>query len=872
MSMSYAQFVSSGKRTPAEIIAFKRLNQTVKATEAFSETPPFQVVVKNFVIPAQVPGTSLNTTPSDAEVKQLLSGIRGFTFAESVKIKDDKGKVGLAKNLSQLYTTGNVDNLPGTAITTCMARKGLEGSQEDFDLLTKDIGLWYYGGGTFRGLLERLRTGHGLASEIRPDPSVSADEFKFICSVLPCDRSKLPNLKGRPPTEVQIAINYLAHAGAPWFDPKVRVYDVIEEIADQAQQLYNLAAESYEGLKRYLEKDHPERGLVILKNKRELSKRDKAFTKVRPYYVLPGGLRYLFTCLLEPFSDAQQNYWQKGVTASVSSEYDKLPSISAFRFSWLHGGAKRILQFVEDCKDSGPGLYILTFGDDQFWVIVCKNGEVCISTPDIIAMDMSLGKNTCLCFTKKLLYDMQDHIDEVWKRIGILQGQYVFRHPTLVHHAIVMQKDGGVSSGVNGTTHVDMVGSARIAYRAKGVLSECKDSNDATVKLKKTFEIVERELGMRVKPGTETLIVHRPGSNTISLPFLGMTIDEVDIDGVKAVVPVPDVPKLMASLFYSSTSKSDSTRLSALLSKCVGLCASGGYTNKLMYYVCKRVYDFHKNSCVPVQYFETMGGEDIEEVKAFLNHEGLTSAKDFPTRRWFLSLYLDIDHPDAESSAVNFEAGDVSGLTEEEEELLNFKLKKMSEEDDDWAKQDYRAGKEAQGPRIHEDIGSSSSSAAVVARPTTKEKAGLIPPDYARRAAKIKILQQRSAKRHEEKLARWKAQKAKMSKKYKGKAAEELQFEEEYEQDDADLEATERAKEEAEIAYAAAREAWEAMEYELKRKNQLDKFDDIYDSYLEEHDVDDESFDDASWDKYYGEAYGGFSGGMGMEDPDTTRD
>jgi len=736
---SYAEFMSSGKRSLQEIIAWKRSNIGMFGKQAVftpAANDQYQVVVTPFVVPAKLTGGGA-THPSNEEVRSMLSQVQGFEFLESIRSHDASGKETIATNKSQLYTVGALNNLPGTLIGMCMARKGVEGNEEDFKIVTSELNDYYYGGGTARGLFTRILEQMGNKSRIFPDPVVGKAEEEYIRRVLPIDYSKLQNLNGVSPSELEIKINYKAHAGAPWFDPKVRVEHVAEEILSGAVDLYNLASEGYDKLKDHLQNVKRDEGVVILKNKRELSKRKNYLSKVRPYYVYPGKLRFLFSCIIDSYSDAMQNAW------------DNKESISAFRFSWVYGGAVKLASWVASRRAYGSGFYPLSWGDDQLWVVVCTNGDVCIAAPDVIGMDMSLGNNTIKFHTKKIISEYSGKMDEVWKRVTVLYGQYLHNHPVLAYHALVVKKSGrSLSSGVNGTTAADFTGSARITFRAEPILSECKTVEDVVLGMKKVNEVITKELGMTFKDETMVVSVFNDETLTIDVPFLGMYTQNISIDGLAGLVPIPDIPKLSASLFYSKYSKNDVDQISALLSKCVGICASGGYTNLLLYNVCKRMYGFHADKAQPLHDLDWMGGALPDEVSEFLHHEKGQSTKPFPTRRWFMSLYLQDEHRKAEQSYQNkFKSGQVKDgtpgtgyeMTEEEFELLAPEIK----ESEDWAEMDRVSAKTAQGNAVNE-IKVSAVGGLVV----SKEKAGLMPPDYERRKLKWERCKCRSEARY----------------------------------------------------------------------------------------------------------------------------
>jgi len=849
--LSYEAFMSSGKHTASEIIAFKRQMAEMRKTgNNVIRLPqqPYAIVVDPFVIPPTLPGGQVPITPSTEEIVGKFSSIRYFYSAESIR-RVVNGKETLLKNELQSFATGALDNLPGTCIGTAMARKGLEGNEADFKEVTKDLGKWYYGGGTLRGLMERLHTQMGDKKKGTgfPNQKLSDAEKAFIHRVLPIDKSSLKGLVGISPSEANPLMSDKANAGAPWCSKDVHVEDVIEEIVEGANHLYKLAVIGYKELREYLTVTNRAEGVVMLKNKRELQERSKFLTKVRPYYVFPGKLRYIFAAISDSYSNAKQNFQKNS------------DSISAFKFSWMYGGAIELTSWIATRKSKGSGLYALSWGDDQLWVVVCVSGETVVFCPDVVGMDMHLGVNTMTFATEKIIRDFGDKMDLSWQRLTILHGQYAHNHPTLVHHSLVFNKGGvkaeesspQLSSGVNLTTYFDEVGSARIVFRAKPILSACKDANDAINKFQLVRKVVQVELGMTFKEETCAGQIFDESTMELHLPFLGMTAMNVEIEGLKALIPIPDIPKLSASLFYSKYSKKDEERFDALLSKCVGLCASGGYVNRLFYHVCRRVYEYHSQKAQPSNKFlKWTEGVIPKHVIEFLDHTGEEKTKPFPSRRWFLSLYLDptIGAVEREMQIPTPATKDTLFTDAEIELLKQLEL----EETTDWVEIDARSGSVPQGTVDYKH------AEPVVSKTVPKEKAGLMPPNYLRREEKLKKMQERSKQKHRVKLKQWSDQKASNDKKYKGKEPEELVFEPDYE---ADEEVENKLEKDAQDA---AEEQFQAEEDLMNWRNQMladqsaGRWIPVYDS-----DSDAEEFDEKKYD-----ASGFEVRGRAMEDPD----
>lgn len=728
---SYEEFMSSGKHDVHEIIAFKRLMAGRKDIKSVpvglvnNPQPYSHANVKNFEIPLVKEGETASM--KDGEIRDLLDQCSGLSFLEMVSFKV-AGKDTIAKNMFQNFAVGYADNLAGTCIQTCMSKKGAEGSEEEFKEITAKINDYYYGGGTLRGLMKRWSVGLGRKGIRRVDMKLDEAERNYVYKVLPFDKTKMLDLRGKNPSECHPAMNYQSAAGAPWFDPKDRVFDHIEEIFEGAISLYQLAVIGYKELKTFLEVDHRENGLVLLKNKRELSLRDEAFDKARPYFVYPGSLRMLFTIIMDSYSLGRMNAFQNS------------NSISAIGFSWYYGGATDLMSWIASRKAKGVGAYFLSYGDDQLWVIVCENGDVVYTLPDVKHMDMALCKNTLACGAEKVLKDMAENLDKAWYRLGVLYGHYMSNCQILVHHGLVVRKEGhSLNSGVNGTTDADMVGSARITYRAEGMLRKCKDHDDVVKRLSGVRRAVMNDLNLDLKESTLTTYLFDPERMELDGAFLGMKIRRVTVDGLSGLVPVPDMEKFGANLYYSKVSKNDKMRLSKLMSKCIGLCASGGFVNNLFYNVCRRMYETYRAlEYKPLQgELTALGGTAPDSLIEYISMASKESME-FPTRRWFMALFLSgEDAVDARRQVVVSEPGNLEFTAEEEALLKELEL----EPSDNWIDIDRRAGREV-STELEKKM-----SGEVVAPQVEKRKAHLIPPNYKQRARKLERMRKRAAER-----------------------------------------------------------------------------------------------------------------------------
>jgi len=111
--------------------------------------------------------------------------------------------------------------------------------------------------------------------------------------------------------------------------------------------------------------------------KAELHDYDKLETKARAYYCYPAVTSLVLGNIMSHFS--------RKIPTIVDSPPGSNQYTNMVGLSFYHGGASRVLKWVENLEVSGAGYY----GDDALLVLVCPSGRRFIFTPDIRKMDMN---------------------------------------------------------------------------------------------------------------------------------------------------------------------------------------------------------------------------------------------------------------------------------------------------------------------------------------------------------------------------------------------------------------------------------------------------------------------------------------------------
>jgi len=367
----------------------------------------------------------------------------------------------------------------------------------------------YLGAGTPQGLLHRLST----QLTTRSSPRLTQEEVDFTISHFPTMYT--PLFKGESLNTISPELNPEAHPGAPWFIPGVTVNT--EDIASigaafATKYIDVLKTEGVSSLIKYSESpDHRHEFVAMLCPKLDVYERAEYFEKVRPFFVFPLSLRFLFTAITDKIFPAIQNF----------SENPR--SCSAFRFTWTSGGAQILLDWISDTTI--PGTHFLFWGDDAIYKIVGKDNSVAIFMPDISGMDMHVDDQSILLYYLFLLsttvqdkslitldlatnlekvkkFLSQSSLDVTWFNVIQFYYQYIKKHNVLTYKSLLFSKMKGVSSGINGTTWIDFMASSRLGCKAeKMTILDTIDPRSLT-KWYKEFEEISLLLNLPLKAST----------------------------------------------------------------------------------------------------------------------------------------------------------------------------------------------------------------------------------------------------------------------------------------------------------------------------------------------------------------------------------
>jgi len=332
---------------------------------------------------------------------------------------------------------------------------------------------YYKGNGTDYGLLSRMKK--QLSST--KAPVVTQDETDYICTSLPVPPTSehvFTSAYADPKVMMHVTLNEDAHPGAPFFASAATDDEEVMATAVKLMTHYlSILPKGYRKLEAYFaEQEHVAESVTLLSAKQDCYERSSYNSKVRPFGVVPLALKMIFTYVIDNSVSRHQNF-----TENAASQ-------SAFRLSWSGGGANRIMEWTKQDRD--PGFYPLTWGDDQYILVVCLDRTKFLLTPDVMGMDMKLEGTTWGAIELYMWYTItgeiprvsmlvdKDEIVRYLKKHGISPMFYnvvkffirfAKDKKILAMKGLVFMLSVGMISGIPGTSYFDIVGSARINYR-----------------------------------------------------------------------------------------------------------------------------------------------------------------------------------------------------------------------------------------------------------------------------------------------------------------------------------------------------------------------------------------------------------------------
>jgi hypothetical protein len=443
-----------------------------------------------------------------------------------------------------------------------------------------------FSSGTEEGLLYRLK--HQFSLVDRVALKLTAKKKSLIPMNIEAIAKYLPLLDFRG---VFISLehsvykmNKIASYGMPY--PKKKMGDLYFHLVTSIMLIESLLINS--NYHSYYEK-HLDEYIILVKNKASLYTYNELKTKVRPYYVPPGALRYAQSALFE-FVAAQFRLFN-----------DKTPgnlSIKMVGFSWAHGGTESIFEVIWSVTVDQPRAF--SYGDDcQFAYFYAELGVWILICLDISALDSSFR-------VEDLPYLKEIYSKLFYSRLGkhmhpflLSIIEYSLQAPVLFPHGIILLKAIGMHSGCVGTTHHDDMLMARpisVILDRKDVIHSIYYPIDDLIS-----DIIDTFLchGIVVKPGSVVYDTIYPkayyenrGKTATKCTILGQRLATDNLYGTGVVYyPEPDFSKLLVSYCHGGPPPDKIETWAWKLMRICGLLLSGGCFDLDVYNYLSRQYN-----------------------------------------------------------------------------------------------------------------------------------------------------------------------------------------------------------------------------------------------------------------------------------------
>jgi len=417
-----------------------------------------------------------------------------------------------------------------------------------------------YSGGTKRGFSTRLKKW----SERRPQMMIPIlkqwgfDGFDVLKKRMPFKSGALLDWnQGLQDLVNKVTINKTSGAGPPFFQPKYRCLDEINQAIEE------IAKHISEGKCEQFFHENPEFILSECKNKMDRYEIGKIQDKTRPYWSFSAPVSVLISILCQDFC------------ANLYTFNTNKKSANAYGFSYAHGGGKAMWDWMQSTEE-GEMKYVV-YGDDTK-MVWRKNGKLYEVNPDFEQMDGSIDRDT-VKITVDWIYGAYSerhgensffrYICDLW--IMLACGSKFF-----VDGKKVYQNQTGLLTGVVGTTLFDTVKSV-LAYHlyvhTKHDPFEKEKSHDFF-----------RNMGLKVKDGTwePVFVMEEPeeGGYASEEKFLGARL--IYIQGAKELEPVPyideeDLVALVGNLRQQNLEKNTTLLKRRLFDSARGYMITGAY-------------------------------------------------------------------------------------------------------------------------------------------------------------------------------------------------------------------------------------------------------------------------------------------------------
>nr|UHS71777.1 MAG: RNA-dependent RNA polymerase [Permutotetraviridae sp.] len=480
---------------------------------------------------------------------------------------------------------------------------------------------WVMTNGPSAGLYHRIKAG---LERVKP-AFRAADYLPFVVKHFPVRKPLLRELAGQGARDLRwVRVDLTTSYGAPFMKPKVSAEgNFLPQMMSIAGEI--MAAIAGGTLTDWVNK-HPALCVALLKNKLDKYLLKETETKIRPYYTYPAHWNILFSAIWQSISDA-------AVTFLEDPE-----SINAHGFSWGHGGAQKLYEWIADKTE--PGIYVVAYSDDQLWLVITKDKKKYLIFPDYKMMDMSLGVPFGQLALQWLKVTYEGKWDKTWQAVAEMNCRMGFEKAVLVSFALAYLIRGGLGSGIPGTAEFDQIASCAAMRYIVPALTGLADLQALTEGLQALSKTLRLRMGLEIKE--ETLRIHEflADDDYPWFSFLGHAIRRVPLNGQHVYVPIRPRDKLVLSYVQpKGTSSADGlARLRSLQSRLIGITASGGWYYDEMYFAAKRLYEYYAK-----EYQVTPAPEHDMTYAEYLLRPGSVplkpwAAKEFPPKTWFQTL------------------------------------------------------------------------------------------------------------------------------------------------------------------------------------------------------------------------------------------
>lgn len=438
--------------------------------------------------------------------------------------------------------------------------------------------------GTRLAAVERLKK---YLPKNRFDPPMKwlEEELPLVWESLPLDPAvKVPWEydidEEMPITDTSAGFPYcIADPSAKWNEDEV----LLKSRDDAYHVLTILKTEGLSGVVRDMNA-RPLFYTCILKPKMEKLLVSKRYEKTRLYWVTPAWYRVLMYPLFNYLQTALQSY------------SDNPLSVSAYKHSWMYGGAKRLAQHMcavrQNVDVDAPAGRGVVYGDDASLFLCTPKGWIFEWAPDVSSMDLQFSYGMGLVwhnwFRSQLANMAEDSrwwenpklrlLDDVAK-LAVL---FSTRGPAHIDGPLFCSLAGtSLKSGAHGVSLFEIIASGIAVHYVRkwwetedfAAKLDAVESEEEKLKLFKTFKNEANDrlrglVGFRYKD-EDDVALHRPEDPPqLKKPFLGYStatekVTYRDANGsstvVEATYPVArDPDKILASLWLPHTRIEDS--------------------------------------------------------------------------------------------------------------------------------------------------------------------------------------------------------------------------------------------------------------------------------------------------------------------------